>query len=181
MICIPTILCGRRPINLGSFTRIVLERCGEYQPLANSYKKSKDEPEHSYPLKINRCPECFHVQLSCTVNPDLIYKNYLYVSGTTKTYVEYMDWYAEFVMEKYCAQVGVELGPYSVLDIGCNDGSQLNAFKKLLFMLFSTTIKFNISCGLYILFFHFWNSLKYDKINFIQSHIIFINKKIFLI
>jgi 2-polyprenyl-3-methyl-5-hydroxy-6-metoxy-1,4-benzoquinol methylase len=93
------------------------------QPLANSYKKTKDEIESSYPLKINRCNYCYHVQLSHAVNPDLIYKNYLYVSGTTKTYVEYMEWYADFCIETFGSN------PRSVLDIGCNDGSQLNAFK----------------------------------------------------
>ena len=93
------------------------------QPLANSYKNSKDEPEASYPLNINRCNVCCHVQLSHTVNPDLIYKNYLYVSGTTKTYVDYMDWYADFVCERF------NMFPQSVLDIGCNDGSQLDKFK----------------------------------------------------
>jgi 2-polyprenyl-3-methyl-5-hydroxy-6-metoxy-1,4-benzoquinol methylase len=94
------------------------------QPLANSYKKSKNEPETSYPLKINRCQHCYHVQLTHAVNPDLIYKNYLYVSGTTKTYVDYMDWYADFVCEQF------NVFPQSVLDIGCNDGSQLDKFKK---------------------------------------------------
>ena len=93
------------------------------QPLANSYKKSKDESEASYPLKINRCEHCYHVQLTHAVNPDLIYKNYLYVSGTTKTYVDYMDWYADFVCEQF------NVFPQSVLDIGCNDGSQLDKFK----------------------------------------------------
>ena len=93
------------------------------QPLANSYKKSKGEEETYYPLRINRCKECYHVQLSHTVNPNLIYKNYLYVSGTTKTYVDYMDWYADFCIER------LRFKPKSVLDIGCNDGSQLDKFK----------------------------------------------------
>ena len=52
------------------------------QPLANSYKNSKDEPEPSFPLAIQVCKNCHHVQLTHIVNPDLIYKNYLYVSGT---------------------------------------------------------------------------------------------------
>jgi SAM-dependent methyltransferase len=95
------------------------------QPLANSYKNSKDAVEDSFPLAIKVCQNCHHVQLTHIVNPDLIYKNYLYVSGTTKTYVDYMDWYAKFCIEK--------LGhvPSSVLDIGCNDGSQLDKFKAL--------------------------------------------------
>ena len=87
------------------------------QPLANSYKKNKDDHEDSYPLKIHRCENCYHVQLTHAVNPDLIYKNYLYVSGTTSTYVEYMDWFADFCLEKYG-----RITPFTVLDIGCNDG-----------------------------------------------------------
>jgi 2-polyprenyl-3-methyl-5-hydroxy-6-metoxy-1,4-benzoquinol methylase len=95
------------------------------QPLANSYKNSKDAVEDSFPLAIKVCQNCHHVQLTHIVNPDLIYKNYLYVSGTTKTYVDYMDWYAKFCIEKF-GHV-----PSSVLDIGCNDGSQLDKFKAL--------------------------------------------------
>jgi 2-polyprenyl-3-methyl-5-hydroxy-6-metoxy-1,4-benzoquinol methylase len=95
------------------------------QPLANSYKDSKDAPEESFSLAIKVCQNCHHVQLTHIVNPDLIYKNYLYVSGTTKTYVDYMDWYAKFCIEK------LGHAPSSVLDIGCNDGSQLDKFKAL--------------------------------------------------
>jgi 2-polyprenyl-3-methyl-5-hydroxy-6-metoxy-1,4-benzoquinol methylase len=93
------------------------------QPLANSYKNSKNAVEDSFPLAIKVCQNCHHVQLTHIVNPDLIYKNYLYVSGTTKTYVDYMEWYADFCIETIGGLAR------SVLDIGCNDGSQLNAFK----------------------------------------------------
>ena len=92
------------------------------QPLANSFVKTDNEPEALYPLATNYCEECFHVQLTHKVNPDLLFKNYLYVSGTTKTQLEYFDWFAQFVMENHKAD--------RVLDIGCNDGSQLDAFKK---------------------------------------------------
>jgi len=96
-----------------------------HQPLANSYKDSTDAPEDSYPLAVNLCHECFHLQLSHTVDPELIYKNYLYVSGTSKTLGDYSRWFANFVNE-YIGNVDG-----SVLDIGCNDGSQLNYFKEL--------------------------------------------------
>ena len=92
------------------------------QPLANSFLKSKDETEPYYPLATNYCTDCFHVQLTHKVNPDLLFKNYLYVSGTAKTQIEYFDWFAKFVVENH--------KPERVLDIGCNDGSQLDAFKK---------------------------------------------------
>jgi len=93
------------------------------QPLANSYKKSVDEPEPYFPLAINRCEHCFHVQLTHRVNPDLMFKDYAYVSGTAKTQLEYFEWFAEFAKEKFGTM------PSTVLDIGCNDGSQLNAFQ----------------------------------------------------
>jgi SAM-dependent methyltransferase len=92
------------------------------QPLANSFLKSDDELESFYPLATNYCKDCFHVQLTHKVDPDLLFKNYLYVSGTTKTQLEYFDWFAKFVVENG--------KPSRVLDIGCNDGSQLDAFKR---------------------------------------------------
>jgi SAM-dependent methyltransferase len=93
------------------------------QPLANSYKKNADDEEQYFPLAINRCKHCFHVQLTHRVNPDLMFKDYLYVSGTTKTQLDYFDWFADFAAEKYGDK------PTNVLDIGCNDGSQLNYFQ----------------------------------------------------
>ena len=92
------------------------------QPLANSFLKSDDELESYFPLATKYCSDCFHVQLTHKVNPDLLFKNYLYVSGTSKTQLEYFDWFAKFVIEND--------KPARVLDIGCNDGSQLDAFKK---------------------------------------------------
>lgn len=93
------------------------------QPLANSFLKTDNEPEPVFPLATNYCADCFHVQLTHRVNPDLLFKNYLYVSGTAKTQLEYFDWFAQFVCENNKTN--------SVLDIGCNDGSQLNSFAKL--------------------------------------------------
>jgi len=93
------------------------------QPLANSFVKSPEEDEDYFPLATNVCKDCFHVQLTHKVNPDLLFKNYLYVSGTAKTQLEYFDWFAKFVVENQPTVI-------SVLDIGCNDGSQLNAFLK---------------------------------------------------
>jgi SAM-dependent methyltransferase len=93
------------------------------QPLANSYKKSRDEVQETYPLAIVRCDNCYHVQLTHRVNPDLMFKDYLYVSGTAKSQLEYFDWFSQFASEKFGTK------PRTVLDIGCNDGSQLNYFQ----------------------------------------------------
>ena len=101
------------------------------QPLANNFK-TIDTEEQRYPLAVNRCADCDHLQLTHAVDPRLIYTHYLYVSGTSGTYLEYMKWYARFVLETYTTYTN-KMGPYSVLDIGCNDGSQLDAFRDLLF------------------------------------------------
>ena len=55
------------------------------QPLANSFKKTAEEDELTFPLCLNICEACTHLQLSHAVNPDLLFKNYLYVSGTSQT------------------------------------------------------------------------------------------------
>ena len=94
------------------------------QPLANSYRDSADAVEHRYPLAVDLCHDCFHLQLSHTVDPEIIYKNYLYATGTNQTIKDYSQWFAEFCLEfAYTAA--------NVLDIGCNDGTQLNHFKQL--------------------------------------------------
>ena len=95
------------------------------QPLANSYKKTAEETEPYFPLRLNICEDCTHLQLSHAVNPDLLFKNYLYVSGTSQTLRDYFDWFARRTLEYF------ETPPTTVLDIACNDGSQLNSFKTL--------------------------------------------------
>jgi len=101
------------------------------QPLANAFIDHTQDHEPAWPLAVNMCTNCHHLQLTHAVDPELIYKNYLYVSGTSKTYLDYMKWYARFVLETLEPRVPGGMGPYRVLDIGCNDGSQLDAFREL--------------------------------------------------
>lgn len=93
------------------------------QPLANSFKQSPDDAEDVFPLKLNVCGDCTHLQLSHAVNPDLLFKNYLYVSGTSKTLREYFDWFATYSQQYF------SVPPKTALDIACNDGTQLDSFK----------------------------------------------------
>ena len=92
------------------------------QPLANSYHTGEDLPK--YPLQLNVCTKCFHLQLSCAVNPDLMFKNYLYVSGTSETLRKYFDDFASITLE-------YSPSAKKILDIACNDGTQLDSFSKL--------------------------------------------------
>jgi SAM-dependent methyltransferase len=95
------------------------------QPLANSYLTNKDDIEEKYPLGVNLCNHCYHLQLTDTVDPKIIYKNYLYVSGTSSTLKNYSDWFAGYV-DEHCTILTKR-----ILDIGCNDGTQLDSFKSL--------------------------------------------------
>jgi 2-polyprenyl-3-methyl-5-hydroxy-6-metoxy-1,4-benzoquinol methylase len=101
------------------------------QPPANSYKDSKEEVQEEFPLAINRCEDCYHVQLTHVVNPDILYKNYLYVSGTSQTMKEHFEWFAKWSSEYQNLLYEDYFTEKFVLDIGCNDGSQLDAYKAL--------------------------------------------------
>jgi 2-polyprenyl-3-methyl-5-hydroxy-6-metoxy-1,4-benzoquinol methylase len=125
------------------------------QPLANNFRPTADTTdEMRFPLAINRCTSCNHLQLTHAVDPALIYTHYLYVSGTSGTYLEYMDWYARFVREQFRHWTS------SVLDIGCNDGSQLDAFRTIGYTTYgvdpaenlynTSSAKHSVICG-------FWN------------------------
>ena len=91
------------------------------QPLANSYHT--DIIQDTFPLSLNLCLDCWHLQLSIVVKPELLYKEYLYVSGTTKTLRRYFKVFAEEAVRESGRKIG------RVLDIACNDGSQLDAFQ----------------------------------------------------
>jgi 2-polyprenyl-3-methyl-5-hydroxy-6-metoxy-1,4-benzoquinol methylase len=103
--------------------RLVLDL--KEQPMANSFKTAAEDTELTFPLRLNICTECSHLQLSHAVNPDLLFKNYLYVSGTSQTLRDYFDWFAKETLNYFSEP------PKTVLDIACNDGSQLNSFKAL--------------------------------------------------
>lgn len=94
------------------------------QPPANSYLRHIEDDEISFPLRLNYCNKCTHLQLSHAVDPDILFKNYLYVSGTTETLKKYFKNFVSIV-EENC----ISKNKLKILDIACNDGSQLNAFK----------------------------------------------------
>lgn len=102
------------------FIELVLD-LGE-QPLANSYPPEPMELP-KFPLALNYCRTCSHLQLTHSVDRSQIFTDYPYVSGTTSTL---RDEFTQ-IAQRITAQHGVG----TILDIACNDGSQLNAFKEL--------------------------------------------------
>lgn len=87
------------------------------QSPANNYSVKK-----KYPLKLNVCKVCTHLQLSHSVSPNILFNDYPYNSGVSATMLEYYNKFADIVM-----QYGEHK---NILEIACNDGSQLNEFKK---------------------------------------------------
>lgn len=93
------------------------------QPLANSYHKG--EKLDRFPLHVNVCSNCFHSQLSVVVDKDSMFRNYLYVSGTTETFRKHTKALAKDAVGRF------KKSKLNVLDIACNDGTQLEYFREL--------------------------------------------------
>lgn len=91
-----------------------------YQPLANDFL-APGSVLQEYPLKLVRCEECFHSQLSIAVDPARLFREYSYVSGTSETLSEYFDTLTESLISRFGTGK-------KILDIGSNDGSFLEKF-----------------------------------------------------
>ena len=90
------------------------------QALANNYTLEQGEQD-KYPLALNLCLACFHSQLNIAIFPDILFKQYSYVSGTSTTLADYF-----FRFKKKIIGEHGESG--KILDIGSNDGSFLANF-----------------------------------------------------
>lgn len=95
-------------------------------PPANAFisKNKLNQVQESFPLEVFQCEVCSHVQLLVVVNPDMLFSNYVYVSGTSPVFVKHFKDYAEDVIRKF----NLNTDDF-VLDIGSNDGTLLKFFK----------------------------------------------------
>lgn len=94
-------------------------------PPANEFvpQSQISKPQETFPLDVYFCHRCFHVQLLDIVSPDRLFSNYVYVSGTSPVFVKHFEDYAHQLCE------GLASGS-QVLEIGSNDGTMLESFKK---------------------------------------------------
>ncbi len=98
-----------------------------HSPLANAFLRSPAEffSESFFPLDLYFCVSCSLVQLLDVVNPEILFHNYIYVTGTSETVANHNREYAQTVIDF------LKLGPYDlVLEVASNDGSLLKFFKK---------------------------------------------------
>jgi SAM-dependent methyltransferase len=92
------------------------------QPLANDFRREGEERAGYAPLKVMFCPRCTLAQLSVVVSPEVLYRNYSYVTSPSAT--------MEAHFEKLIANIQSETDGNSVLEIGSNDGRLLAMMQK---------------------------------------------------
>lgn len=95
-------------------------------PIADAYvpRERLDERQDTYPLDLYLCADCGHVQNIDVVDPEILFRDYIYVTSSSLGLVEHYRRYADEVV----AQFDVKPGALA-LEIGSNDGSLLGFFK----------------------------------------------------
>lgn len=96
-------------------------------PLANEFLKTK-EAQDKFPLQVCCCDNCGHYQLNETVDPERLFRHYLFVSGTSKVNVEHFKKYAHTIYNHVFHKNKPKL---KALDIASNDGVLLQHLKNL--------------------------------------------------
>lgn len=94
-------------------------------PLANSYDNTINIKKNKFPLELVICRACNHVQLKHIVDKKLLFSNYLYVSGTSKVFVDHFKKFVKKVINNKL----VKKNDF-VLEIGSNDGTLLKIFQQ---------------------------------------------------
>jgi SAM-dependent methyltransferase len=94
-------------------------------PLANALLAEEQlaEPEPRYPLDVVLCAECGLLQITVTVQPEILFRDYFYLSSYSDTFVEHARVMASHLIKER------GLGPDSlVVELASNDGYLLQFF-----------------------------------------------------
>jgi len=95
-------------------------------PIPNGFLEPKnlDKGEDYFPLDVAFCEACGLMTLKHVVRPDIMFRNYVYIPGTSKTIVEHFGKLAKDSIKRF------KLNKNSLaVDIGSNDGTLLKQFK----------------------------------------------------
>ncbi|MDB4877450.1 MAG: putative SnoG [Gemmatimonadetes bacterium] len=92
------------------------------QPLANSLRRDQSEVLPTFPLIVCRCGDCGTIQLTETVAPEILFKEYVWVTGTS----EGARNYSKIFCERLAARC--EPGKLFVVEVASNDGTFLKRF-----------------------------------------------------
>ncbi len=97
-----------------------------FTPLANEFSEYKDYIEDDlFPLNIIQCHSCKHLQLDTIVNPNRLFRDYLYVSSTSPVNRKHFQDYAISLIEDFDLKKGQQ-----IVEIGSNDGLLLSFLKE---------------------------------------------------
>ena len=94
-------------------------------PLANAFLAGEklEAPEYQFPLSLAYCSDCFLVQVPDVVDPDLLFKDYVYTTGSSPVLVRHFEKLAGQVQKLLTEPTDL------VVDIGGNDGTFLSFLK----------------------------------------------------
>lgn len=95
--------------------------------LANQYltEEQLDQPEETYPLELAFCPSCFLVQITETVPPEKLFREYFYLSSFSDTMLRHAEESARSLTASR------NLGPNSlVVEVASNDGYLLQFYQR---------------------------------------------------
>lgn len=93
-------------------------------PPANEFVAERGVAQDVIPLTVLLCRSCGHAQLSEIVSPSRLFGSYVYVSGTSRSFVEHFERYA-IEVARYAAPGEL------VVEVGSNDGTLLRQFQRL--------------------------------------------------
>ncbi len=95
-------------------------------PLANALitEDQLDQPESTYPLEVAFCPECSLVQITETVPPEKLFRDYLYFSSFSDTMLQH----ARAIVERVLASRQLTANSLA-MEIASNDGYLLQYYK----------------------------------------------------
>lgn len=127
-------LCGRNSVNsaidFGS------------QPIVHNLSKAPNESYESYSFQLGHCLACGFLQLLYPISPEVLYENYMTLSSWKNQ--PHVPRLINVIQSLFGGDVN-----HNILDIGCNDGSFLEALKacgyKKLFGVEPTSDSFSIA------------------------------------
>lgn len=93
-------------------------------PLAGGFLDGPEQIPHEkrYALVISVCERCGLVQITQPVEPEVLFQDYSFATGTVAGLVKHFDGYADWLKQRF--------SPARVVEFGCNDGTLLGALEE---------------------------------------------------
>lgn len=94
-------------------------------PLAGAFLRDRSEiaTEQFYPLVISVCDTCGLVQIVDPIDPEVLFGDYAFATGTVAGLVRHFEAYARWIQDRFA--------PRRVVEFGANDGTLIAALSAL--------------------------------------------------